>query len=417
MGFTMAEKILARASGRDSVYAGEYVTARPDYVMCFESVAGVYMRMLQAGVDSVWDNEKIVIILDHYSPAPSIRSASIQKVARDFTKQFKIKHFYGERVGVCHQAMPELGFIAPGRFVVATDSHTTTYGAVGCAGTGIGYAEMAHIFLTGELWFKVPETIRFEINGKPGKYVYGKDIILNIAGKYTSEIAQYKSVEFSGPTVSFLPLSSRMTMSNMAVEIGAKFSFFAPDDAVFDFLDGRVKGDYLSVFPDADANYEAIFEEDISNLRPQVALSPRVDDVVPVDETTHIQIDQVYIGSCTNGRLDDLRIAANILSGKRVHPAVRLYVSPASYEVYKSAMKEGVLETIIDSGGAITHPGCGACFGAHMGVLAPGEVCLSTTNRNFLGRMGSPDAKVYLSNPAVAAGSAIMGRIAHPEEV
>jgi len=417
MGYTMAEKILGRASGREGVRAGAYVTARPDYVMSFEAVAGVYLRMSEAGVDSVWDNERIVIILDHYSPAPSIRAAELQKIARDFVTRFNIKHYYGEKAGICHQVMPELGFVAPGRLIVATDSHTTTYGALGCAGTGIGYAEMAYCFLTGELWFRIPETIQLRITGKPGRYVMGKDIILSIAGHLSAEGAQYRSLEFHGPALRDLSLASRMTMSNMAVELGAKFGFFLPDEAVFSFLQDRVRGSYQPIYPDADAGYEAVHEFDATLISPQVALPPNVDDVVPVSEVGDVKIDQAFVGSCTNGRLEDLRAVAAILSGRKVDRMVRFIVTPASYEIYKEAIREGILETIIDAGGCITHPGCGACFGAHMGVLAPGEVCVSSSNRNFVGRMGSPEARIYLANPYVVAASAVAGRIVHPDEL
>ena len=416
MGSTMAEKILARASGRSGAVAGDYVTARPDFVMCGESAAGVYARMMQAGVDTVWDPEKIVLFLDHYSPAPTARSANIQKMVRKFAARFHIEHFY-ERAGICHQALPELGFAAPGRLILGTDSHTTTYGALGCAGTGIGYAEMAYVFLTGELWFRVPETIKFVIEGTPGRYAVGKDIILHIAGRFGSEAARYRSVEFHGPAVGAIPLSSRMTMSNMSVEIGAKFGLFPPDEEVFDYLLERVKGSYEPVFADPDAVYERVHHVDIEGLPPQVARPPRVDDVVPVDELEETPIDQAYLGSCTNGRLDDLAAAARVLEGRKVREGVRLIVAPASREVYRDALKQGFLATFVEAGACVCPPGCGACFGGHMGVLAPGETCVSTTNRNFTGRMGSPEARIFLANPYVVAASAVAGRIVHPDEL
>jgi len=417
MGKTLAEKILANASGKRAVKAGDYVTARPDFVMSGESAAGVYFRMMQANVDTVWDNEKIILFLDHYTPAPTIRSAGVQKMVREFARRFNLKHFYGERAGICHQAMPELGFIAPGRLIVATDSHSTTYGAFGCAGTGIGYAEMAYIFLTGELWLKVPETVQFHISGRPGPYVMGKDIILHIAGRFSTTAAQYRSVEFHGPAMKDLPLSGRMTMANMSVEIGAKFGLFQPDSVVFDFLKGRVKGNYNPLYSDPDADYYAVHEVDIGGLSPQVARNPKVDDVVPVESLEDIPINQAYLGSCTNGRLEDLAAAAEILQGRKVHDNVRLIITPASYEIYKQAMQRGILAALIEAGGCICHPGCGACFGGHMGILAPGETCISTTNRNFIGRMGSPEAKIFLSNPYVVAASAVAGRIIHPDRL
>jgi 3-isopropylmalate dehydratase large subunit len=417
MGATLAEKILANASGKRAVKAGDYVTARPDFVMSGEAAAGIYFRMMQANADTVWDNKKIILFLDHYTPAPSVRSADIQKMVREFARRFKLEHFYGERAGICHQALPELGFVAPGRFIVGADSHSTTYGAFGCAGTGIGYTEMAYIFYTGELWFNVPETVQFHISGRPGRYVMGKDIILHIAGRYSTTAAQYKSVEFHGPALKNLPLSCRMTMANMSVEIGAKFGLFQPDAAVFDFLRGRVKGDYRPLYSDPDADYCAVHEVDIRGLSPQVARHPRVDDVVAVETVEEINIDQAYLGSCTNGRLEDLAAAAEILKGRKVHDAVRLIITPASYEIYKQAMQSGILATLIDAGGCICHPGCGACFGGHMGILASGETCISTTNRNFIGRMGSPEAKIFLSNPYVVAASAVAGKIIHPDRL
>jgi len=417
MGLTIAEKILGKASGNKNVTAGDYVTARPDFVMCHESAAGVYLRMMEAGIDKVWNKDKIVILFDHFTPAPNERSAGIHKMIREFVRTFEIKHFYGENAGICHQAMAELGFVAPGRFIVGADSHTTTYGAFGCASTGLGFTEIAYIFFTGELWFKVPETIRFNIFGEPDRYVMGKDIILYIAGIHSSEVAQYKSVEFSGPAVEQLPLSSKMTMANMSVEIGAKFGFFECDDKTTQFLNGRVKGDYEPLSPDADANYEASYDIDINGLVPQIAVHPNVDNVVPVSELDDVVIHQAYLGSCTNGRLEDIRAAAQILKGKKISKDVRLIVVPASYEVYKDAMKEGLLEIIIDAGGLINHPSCGACMGSHSGILTSGESCVSTTNRNFVGRMGSPESKIYLANPYIVAASAVAGKIVHPDDV
>jgi homoaconitate hydratase family protein len=373
--------------------------------------------MMEAGIDKVWDKEKIVILFDHFTPAPNERYAGIHKMIREFVRTFEIKHFYGENAGICHQAMAELGFAAPGRLIVGADSHTTTYGAFGCASTGLGFTEIAYIFFKGELWFKVPETIRFDIFGDPGKYVMGKDIILHIAGLHSSEAAQYKSVEFCGSAAKNLPVSCRMTMANMSVEIGAKFGFFDYDDKTAEFLNGRVKGDFEPMPADHNAAYESEYKIDINNLSPKVAVPPNIDNVVSVSELEDVTIDQAYLGSCTNGRLDDLRAAAQILKGKKISENVRLIVVPASYEVYKDAMNEGLLEVIIDAGGLINHPSCGACMGSHSGILASGEVCVSTTNRNFVGRMGSPESKVYLANPYVVAASAVAGRIVHPDDV
>lgn len=417
MGATIAEKILARASGRETVKAGEYVTARPDYAMCHESAAGAFLKLMEGGADSVWDRNRIVIILDHYVPANTERAATIHKMIRDLVEQFRIPHYYGESAGVCHQVMIEKGFVMPGKLIVGADSHTTTYGAFGCASTGLGFSDMAHVLYTGELWFKVPETIRYNISGELGSYVMGKDIILNIAGRDTVEAAQYQSVEFHGLTCRNLPLSCRLTMSNMAVEIGAKFGICPPDEKVDTFLANRAIDTYQAVLPDPDAVYGSVRDLSVDGLEPQVACHPSVDNVLPVSQLKDVKVDQAYLGSCTNGRLEDLRAATAILKGRRIHSKTRLLVTPASYEVYKAAMAEGILDALIDAGGIINHPACGACFGGHIGLLAPGEVCLSTTNRNFIGRMGSPESRIYLANPYVVAASAVAGRIVHPSEI
>lgn len=413
MGMTMAEKILARASGREKVSPGEYVTASVDCAMVHEGLAAVYTTLLGAGIDSVWNPDKIVAVLDHAVPAPNERYASIHKLVRDAIKKLGIRNYYGERAGICHQVMVERGHVAPGMLIVGTDSHSTTYGALGAAGTGIGFTEMAYVFATGKLWFRVPETIKFELEGELPYMVSAKDVILYLIGKYSSEAAQYKSVEFTGNMAKEMSIDGRMTICNMAMEMGAKFAFFEPDEKTMRYLEGKVK-DFEDLKADDDAEYEKIHREDLSNLEPQVAAPFTVDNVYPVSKLEGKKIDQAVIGSCTNGRLEDLRVAAEILEGREVHPAVRLLVIPASWKIYREAMEEGILATFIDAGAIICNPGCGPCFGAHMGLLAPGETCIASINRNFRGRMGSYDAEVYLASPATVAASCVEGKIADP---
>jgi len=414
MGMTMAEKILARASGRDMVLPGEFVTAQIDLAMAHEALAQVFVSLLGIGCEKVWDPSRIVVLLDHYVPASTERYAEIHKLVRMAVKQWGIAHYYGERAGICHQVLPEKGHVLPGMLIVGTDSHTTTYGAFGAAGTGIGFSDMAYVLATGKLWFKVPETIRFCLTGTFPPLVSSKDLLLSIAGTYSAEVAQYRSVEFTGPLAKDLSLAGRMTMSNMAVEIGAKFGFFVPDQKVVDFLEGRTTTPYELIAQDADACYEKTYEIDVSSLEPQVAFPYSVDNVHPVSEAGDIRIHQAFIGSCTNGRLEDLHIAAALLKGKQVHPDVRLYVAPASWEVYRQAMNDGTLETLIDAGAVIEGSSCGLCFGAHQGLLASGENCIAAINRNFKGRMGSHKAQVFLASPATVAASAAEGRIADP---
>ncbi len=416
MGMTMAEKILARASGQDTVTPGQYVTAKVDLALAHEAIAAVYLKLAQAGWTKVWDPSRIVSILDHYVPAPTERAAEIHKLVRMAVKQWGIQNFYGERAGICHQVLPEKGHVLPGMLIVGTDSHTTTYGAFGAAGTGIGTTEMAYVFATGRLWFKVPETIRFSLSGKLPERVMSKDLLLYLAGKFSAEAAQYKAVEFSGPVAEEMTLASRMTMSNMAVEIGAKFGFFTPDGKVSEFLQGRARQAFSLISPDPDARYESVHQIDVSSLGPQIAFPYTVDNVRPVSQAADIKIQQAFIGSCTNGRLEDLHAAAAILTGKKVHPDVRLLIYPASWETYLQAMQDGTLETLIRAGAVIGNSSCGACFGAHMGLLGAEENCVAAINRNFKGRMGSPKSRVYLASPATVAASALAGKITDPRQ-
>jgi 3-isopropylmalate/(R)-2-methylmalate dehydratase large subunit len=414
MGATLAQKILARASGRSEVEPGQYVTANIDLAMMTDQTHGVLGLLLEAGIMNLWDPDKVLCLLDHYAPSPTVESAETAKKIAEMAKKFDIQNFYGQRAGVAHQVLAEKGWIVPGALIVATDSHTTTYGALGAAGTGIGVSEMAFVLATGTLWFRVPETIKFHMLGNLQPGVMSKDVILHIAGKYSTEVAQYKSVEFTGQGAKQMSLASRMTMSNMAMEIGAKFGFFEPDDKVIQYLAHRTDKSFDLVTADQDAIYERTYEIDVSTLEPQVAFPFAVDNVRPISQAGNIKVDQAVLGSCTNGRLEDLRMAARILEGRKVHTDTRLLVIPASAEVYKEALNEGILSTLIEAGGVICNPGCGPCFGAHMGLLASGEACIASINRNFKGRMGSPEARVYLSSPATVAASAIEGKIADP---
>jgi 3-isopropylmalate/(R)-2-methylmalate dehydratase large subunit len=416
MGQTIAEKIFSDKVGR-AVTPGEYITAPIDRAMAHEAFGLSWMQLMGAGVSEVWDPEKVVVLFDHYIPAPTERMATAHMMIRNAVQSAGITHYYGERDGICHQVMMEKGHARPGWLVVGTDSHTTTYGALGAAGTGLGTTEMAYVLAKGELWFKVPETVRFVLKGRLPDRVMSKDAILHIAGEYTAEVAQYKSVEFVGDGADALSLESRVTMSNMAIEIGAKFGFFNADSKTLDFLKGRVDGEVKTIAADPDAHYELTCEVDLSRLEPQVACPHTVDNVKPLREVKGTPVQQAVLGSCTNGRLEDLKVAAEILRGKTVAPFTRLYVYPASREVYLKAMETGVLKTISEAGGVICNPSCGACFGAHMGLLGAGETCISSTNRNFKGRMGSASAEVYLGSPATVAASAIKGEITDPREV
>jgi 3-isopropylmalate/(R)-2-methylmalate dehydratase large subunit len=416
MGMTLAEKILARASGIEYVKPGEYVTADIDLAMAHEGFGAVYWGLLGAGISKIWNPDKVVVLMDHAVPAPNVRYAGVHKMIREAVKKLEIKNFYDEKAGVCHQVLVEKGHVLPGMLIVGTDSHTTTYGALTAAGNGIGFTEMAYVLATGKLWFRVPETIKFEMSGKLPYNVMSKDVILKLLGEYSAEAAQYKSVEFTGSLSKELSISSRMTMSNMSLEMGAKFGFFETDKKTVDYLKNRTREPIQTLKADKDAEYEKIYEEDVNELEPQVAEPYTVDNVKPVTEVEGVPVNQALLGSCTNGRLEDLRIAAKILDGRKVHHDTRLLVEPASTEVYREALKEGILETIIDAEGIICNPTCGACFGTHMGLLAAGEVCIASINRNFRGRMGDIESKVYLASPATVAASAIEGKITDPRK-
>jgi len=412
---TLAQKILARASGKTEVKPGEYVMANIDRAMVPDmSMQKVSLVLKKAGITKVWDPSRVICVIDHQVPAPNVETAEMCKEVREIVRRFGIKSFYGEGVGICHQVIVEKGYVMPGELIVAADSHTTTHGALGAAGTGIGTSEMAYVLTTGKLWFKVPETIKFYMSGSLQPCVMSKDIILYIAGKYSTSVAQYKAVEFSGPVAEQLSLASRMTMSNMTVEIGAKFGFFEPDGKVAAYLAQRTGRSFTALKPDEDADYEKVYEVDVTSLEPQIAFPYTVDNVKPISQVGEIKVDQAVLGSCTNGRLEDLRIAAEMMKGKKVHPDTRCLIVPGSAEVYKEALSEGILSTLVEAGAIICNPGCGPCYGGTMGLLAADEVCIASINRNFKGRMGSPESRVYLASPATVAASAIEGKITDP---
>ena len=416
MGQTIAEKVFSSKVGRP-VRAGEYVTAAVDCAMMNEAFALSWIYLNAAGLSKIWDPSKVVVVLDHFVPANSERNASIHAMIRGTARALNLESYYGEGEGIAHQVMMEKGHARPGDLIVGSDSHTCTYGALGAAATGIGTTEMAYVLAKGELWFRVPGTIRMILRGHLPDRVASKDILLHIAGRYGTEVAQYKSIEFVGDGAEALTIESRMTMSNMAVEIGAKFGFFNADDRTLAYLKGRGEGSLEKIAGDADALYEAAYETDVAGLEPQVACPHSVGNVKPVSVVQGKPVHQAVLGSCTNGRLEDLKAAAGILKGKRVNPHTRLLVYPASRDVYIQAMEEGVLRDLAEAGGILCNPSCGPCFGGHVGLLSKGEVCISSTNRNFKGRMGSPGAEVYLASPATVAASALRGQITDPREV
>ncbi|MCP4682392.1 MAG: 3-isopropylmalate dehydratase large subunit [Desulfobacterales bacterium] len=417
MGLTMAEKILARASGQDNVHPNNFVTAELDIVMGHDlSFWAAYLSMTDSGFKNVFHPDKIVVIIDHAVPATNYRVANLHKQIREWVNEQNIRHFYDCGVGICHQVLPEKGHALPGRLIVGGDSHTTTYGALGVASCGIGISDLAYAMAKGSQWFMVPETIRFELNGTLPKGVSSKDIILYIAGKYTAEVAQYKAVEFMGPAAGDLSIGDRMTISNMGVEIGAKFAFFETDAKTQAFLKNRTQSPVEHLSPDGDASYAAVYDMDVTDLEPQVACPHNVDNVKPISEIGDIPVDQAFLGSCTNARLEDLERAAAILKGKSVHPETRLIVIPASHEIYQKAMASGILQILLDAGAMLAPSGCGPCGGRHIGILAEGETAITTTNRNFKGRMGSPESFIYLGSPETIAASAIEGKIADPRK-
>ncbi len=418
-GQTMVEKILAAKAGKDKVVPGELVNIRVDLALGNDITAPVAIKVFEKfNLERVFDPEMIVLVPDHFTPNKDIASAGQVKLLRDFARKYNIPHYFEVgRMGVEHALLPEQGLIRPGMVIIGADSHTCTYGAIGAFATGVGSTDLAVAMAVGEAWFKVPSTLRFEYEGRLQEWVSGKDLILYTIGKIGVEGARYRAMEFAGPVIDSLSMDGRLTMANMAIEAGGKCGYMQPDQITFDYLKNRVNKDYTPVYSDSDAIYEKVYTYDVSDLEPQIAFPPSPDNVKPVSKAAGVKLDQVVIGSCTNGRIEDLRVAAEVIKGKRVHPSVRLLVIPATQLIYRQALEEGLLSAFIDAEAAVSTPTCGPCLGGHMGILAAGEKALATTNRNFVGRMGHPESEVYLSGPAVAAASAVAGEIVHPKEV
>jgi len=419
MAQTIAEKILAAHAGRDSVVAGELLNVSIDLALANDITAPIAIELFdKSGVKAVFDRGKIALVPDHFVPNKDISSAKQVQVMRGFVKKHRIEHFFelGE-MGIEHVLLPEQGLVLPGDVIIGADSHTCTYGALGAFSTGVGSTDIAAAMITGQVWFKVPESIKFTYTGKPGKWVTGKDLILFTIGDIGVDGATYKVMEFTGEVIESLPMSDRMTMANMAIEAGAKTGIIAPDDITRDYVNGRAKRPFKCYQSDTDAVYAEERSYDVSAIEPQVAFPHLPGNTRPVSDVGSVPIDQAVIGSCTNGRIEDLRLAASILKGHKVDKGVRLIIIPGSPTIYRQAMSEGLLEIFLEAKGVISPPTCGPCLGGFMGILGPGERAIATTNRNFVGRMGHATSEVYLAGPAVAAASAVLGRIGGPDEL
>ncbi|MGI6284405.1 3-isopropylmalate dehydratase large subunit [Neomoorella humiferrea] len=419
MGMTITEKILAAHAGLEHVEPGQLINAKVDLALGNDITAPLAIQEFKKlGLKQVFDPERVVLVPDHFTPAKDIKSAEQAKILRDFAREQGLAHYFEiGRMGIEHCLLPEAGLVGPGDLVIGADSHTCTYGALGAFATGVGSTDLAAAMATGELWFKVPETILFRYHGKLKPWVGGKDLILYTIGQIGVDGARYMAMEFTGETIAELSMDGRFTMANMAIEAGAKNGIFHVDEKTIDYIQGRLKRDYHIYESDPDARYARKIDIDVTGIEPQVALPHLPENAKSVKEIGEIKIDQVVIGSCTNGRLEDLRIAAQILKGQKVHPEVRLIIIPGTQKIYADALAEGLITIFIEAGAAVSTPTCGPCLGGHMGILAKGERAVSTTNRNFVGRMGHPESEVYLAGPAVAAASAVKGRIAAPEEV
>lgn len=419
MGMTMTEKILAKHAGIDVVKPGQLINCKLDMILANDVTAPPAIKEFEKIGKPVFDNTKIALVPDHFTPNKDIKSAGLAKIVRDFAHKHNIVNYFEiGRVGIEHVILPEKGIVAPGMVTIGADSHTCTYGALGGFSTGVGSTDLGVALATGEAWFKVPETIKVNITGKKPKYICGKDVMLTLIGMIGVDGALYKALEFAGEGVKELNMTDRLTIANMAIEAGAKNGIFPVDDETLNYIKDRVTKPYEIVEADSDATYCQTVEINLSELKPVVAFPHLPENTHTVESIKEpITIDQVVIGSCTNGRLEDLAIAASILKGHKVHPNVRCIIIPGSQQVYLDAIHNGYVDTFIEAGAAVSTPTCGPCLGAHMGIMTAGERCVSTTNRNFRGRMGHVDSEVYLASPYVAAASAILGKIATPEEV
>lgn len=413
---TITEKILAKAAGLKKVEPGDLIEVKLDLVMANDITAPLAIKEFKKiSLKKVFDKNKVVLVMDHFVPNKDIKSAEQVKFCRQFAQKYNLKYFFDVgQMGIEHALLPEQGFVKPGDCIIGADSHTCTYGALGAFATGVGSTDLAAAMATGKTWLKVPQSIKIVLKGKPKKWVSGKDVILYLIGKIGVDGALYQSLEFRGPGVKYLDIDDRFTICNMAIEAGAKSGIFAVDQITKNYLKNRIKENYQVFHADKSASYRQQIEIDLSALEPQVAFPHLPSNTKPISKIGKIKIDQVVIGSCTNGRMSDLRIAAKILKDKKVAKGIRCIIIPATQQIYKQAIKEGLIDTFIDAGCAVSTPTCGPCLGGYLGVLAAGEVCLATTNRNFVGRMGHVKSKVYLASPAVAAGSAITGYIKKP---
>lgn len=410
---TMSEQILSRKVGR-SVHAGEIIVCPVDYVLAHDQTAPLAIESFKKLGRPLFDKDRAIIVFDHIIPAATVQAATLQRGIRDWMREESVGHFLQE--GICHQVLVERGFVTPGSVVVGADSHSCTYGALGAFGTGMGSTDIAVALATGKTWFRVPETIRFELSGTMGHHVYAKDLSLSMVGSIGVDGATYQAVEYGGPAVRAMGISERMTLANMAIEMGGKTGLCEPDDLVDEYLRDRARGAYERVLPE-NPTYSKLVEIDASSLEPMVALPPDPEHLAPAKDLGKVSIDQVFIGTCTNGRLDDLQIAADVLRGRTISSRTRMVVTPASRRVLMDAMERGIIQTFVEAGATVTNPGCGPCIGRHQGVLAAGERAVTTQNRNFPGRMGDPTAEIYLASPATAAASAVTGYITDPRRL
>ncbi len=419
MGMTLTEKILARHAGKEKVEPGELILARVDLALGNDITSPIAIQAIRnLGIRKVFDRDRIALVPDHFTPNKDIRSAEQARMMRDFAREYGITNYFEiGRMGIEHVLLPDEGLVVPGDLVIGADSHTCTYGALCAFSTGVGSTDLAAAMIAGEVWLKVPESIRIVLSGRPGKWVEGKDVILHIIGKIGVDGALYQSMEYTGDGLAALSMAWRFTISNMAIEAGAKNGIFPFDEVTKAYADERAARDYSVVEVDGNARYAAEIGIDLGALEPQVAFPHLPENTRPLSQAGNVPIDQVVVGSCTNGRIEDLRSACAVLRGRKVHDAVRMLVFPATQEIYLQAMREGLMEIFVSAGAAFSTPTCGPCLGGHMGVLAKGERAVATTNRNFVGRMGHPESEVYLANPAVAAASAVLGRIGSPDEI
>lgn len=423
-GLTITEKILARASGNEVVRPGDLIMARVDLAMGNDVTAPVAIaRYRELGIENVWDPSKVALVPSHFSPAKDIASAKLGMTMREFAHEQGIEHYFElGRGGIEHILLPEQALALPGHVIIGADSHSCTYGALGAFSTGVGSTDLAAVLATGKIWLRVPESVRFVYEGIPNPWVIGKDLILSVIGLVGDEGCSYQAMEHTGPALDHLSMDSRFTLTNMAIEAGAKSGIVIPDQITLDYVKQRQElhqrfTEYFVYDSDPDAEYAATHTVDVSALEPQVSLPSLPSKSQPVSTAERVKVDQVFIGSCTNAKMEDLRIAAHILRGRQADPRVRLMVIPATQEIWKQANEEGLLQVFAEAGATVSTPTCGPCLGGHMGVLGPNEVCVSTSNRNYVGRMGDKTAKVYLVNPAVAAATAVLGRLSHPDEI